>query len=122
MFTSPGVGLYSRKSENGLREWGKDKLRVHSGFLTLFHSSIELMDEREKLHNLLKECKGKIYITGHSLGGALATLCAYHFSDGYFQRAEDNEKVGKRIKLSRAEARMYRVTHGGLKKTTHTVI
>ena len=64
--------------------------RVHSGF----HRSIELFEESFKIHctnevdgfyhqlyETLQEEGTKVVLTGHSLGGALATLAACRFSD-----------------------------------------
>ena len=46
------------------------KIRVHSGFLATYKSV------REKIHEKIPENSCKIIITGHSLGGAAAILCA----------------------------------------------
>mgnify|MGYP000871412570 CR=1 FL=1 len=52
-------------------------IQVHKGFYNVYLSI------RDKLWNLFEANKDKInefYITGHSLGGALSTLCAFDFS------------------------------------------
>lgn len=50
--------------------WGT--IKIHDGFLSAYESIIA------ELHDALAKFVGKpIFITGHSLGGALAHLCAY---------------------------------------------
>ena len=48
------------------------EVQVHSGFIDAY------LDIRTQIHNHYKQHKDlpKVLITGHSLGGALATLCA----------------------------------------------
>ena len=64
-----GKAWRTKLSGEGWSKWGS----VHSGFHSAFESVSEL------LHTKLREYEGtdlKIWITGHSLGGALATLMA----------------------------------------------
>ncbi len=49
--------------------------KVHGGFLYAFQSAEKKLFS--KIQSLLMEDKYQIYITGHSLGAALATLCAF---------------------------------------------
>lgn len=48
------------------------KIRVHSGFITAYKSDVV----RKKIHQYITDDICNIQITGHSLGGALAILCA----------------------------------------------
>ncbi|NLK40205.1 MAG: lipase family protein [Clostridiales bacterium] len=48
------------------------KIRVHSGFINAYKSD----DVRLKIHKYITDDICNIQITGHSLGGALAVLCA----------------------------------------------
>jgi len=51
---------------------------VHSGFYKLY------MSIQEKLHEALKKYPSStLFITGHSLGGALANLCAYDLASSF---------------------------------------
>lgn len=50
--------------------------KIHKGF----YSSYKAM--KWQIEDILKECNTKhLWITGHSLGGALALVCAYDFAD-----------------------------------------
>lgn len=57
------------------------KIRVHSGFISAYKSE----NVRNKIHTFIKPDICNIQITGHSLGAALAVLCAvdlqYNFPD-----------------------------------------
>ncbi|RNF25623.1 putative lipase domain protein [Trypanosoma conorhini] len=64
---------------DALRNWGlKRRAKVHTGFLTMWLSLKEavLHTTKSYLSEHPEEVYG-VYCTGHSLGGALATLCAY---------------------------------------------
>jgi nuclear pore complex protein Nup85 len=54
-------------------------MMVHSGFLTAYDSVkvkvLRLVDQLTA--GATAEQPWEVYVTGHSLGGALATLCAY---------------------------------------------
>ena len=52
-----------------------DHSKVHEGFFEHFHKFRE--EVSEKIDKLLKHDFDKIIVCGHSLGGALATLCCY---------------------------------------------
>lgn len=49
----------------------KSKIRVHSGFVEAYHIIQDFIHAHIKMHK-----PETVIITGHSLGGALATLCA----------------------------------------------
>ncbi|MDF2859453.1 MAG: lipase-like isoform, partial [Neobacillus sp.] len=57
------------------------KIRVHTGFLNAYKSPAV----REAIHAMISSDTFQIMITGHSLGAALAVLCAvdleYHYPD-----------------------------------------
>ncbi|OSX76722.1 hypothetical protein BU14_0177s0003 [Porphyra umbilicalis] len=56
--------------------WGAKRPRVHSGFWTAYESvRTELLDDVRRC--LAEVPDRRVLITGHSLGGALATLCAF---------------------------------------------
>jgi len=61
------------------------KIRVHRGFYKAYHHECV----RNKIRYFLKPDIEKIYITGHSMGAALAMLCAvdlqYNFPDKYYE-------------------------------------
>eukprot|EP00798_Chlamydomonas_sp_ICE-L_P010792 gene10791-16939_t len=59
-----------------------DTISIHSGFLEAYDSV------RQPIFKLIDSITGsgengtwKVYVTGHSLGGALATVCAYELAD-----------------------------------------
>ena len=49
------------------------KVCVHRGFMSAYLSE----NVRERIHSLIKSGIDRVSITGHSLGAAMATLCAY---------------------------------------------
>ena len=56
----------------------KDKIWIHSGFYNQLHTDNIHLCLIAKVKSILKEHPNyKIYVTGHSLGGALATLFGY---------------------------------------------
>jgi predicted lipase len=61
------------------------KIRVHSGFIDAYQDS----NVRENIHKAVTDDISKICVTGHSLGAALAALCAldlqYNFSEKLFE-------------------------------------
>jgi len=70
-------GLYKHSSMDMVDPSGE--LLVHNGFLAAFDSV------RGRIFSIVRQITGgspewKIYTTGHSLGGTLATLCAYEMS------------------------------------------
>ena len=59
----------------------KDNIKVHKGFYNqLYNNGVydKLLLEVKEL--LIKNHEYSLYLTGHSLGGALATLCGFMFS------------------------------------------
>jgi predicted lipase len=77
------MSLFAKTSSDGLPNiWGLVfpgnwfDLRTHPGFQKAYDST------RNRVHQLLEMCTGgardwTVYVTGHSLGAAIATLCAY---------------------------------------------
>jgi pimeloyl-ACP methyl ester carboxylesterase len=51
-----------------------DKMRVHSGFLNAW------MSVRDRVLAAASSASGRVYVVGHSMGGALATLAAMEIS------------------------------------------
>lgn len=74
----------------------KSDIQVHKGFITAYKSV------REKIHNYINKISGisKIIVCGHSLGGALATLCAvdlqYNFNYNIECYPSGNPSVGNK--------------------------
>lgn len=76
------------------------KIKVHRGFLRCYKSVRDQILDYVKKH----ESKiGKIYVTGHSLGGALATLCSVDlhynfdiFKDKIYPYMSGNPAVGNK--------------------------
>lgn len=61
----------------------KSPIKVHAGFIESYKSI------REELHKRFKESKkDKVFITGHSLGGALTTLAAVDFEYNFNAKLE----------------------------------
>lgn len=59
----------------------RDKIWVHSGFYKQLHTNNIYQKIADKVSSLLNENQGyQIYITGHSLGAALATLFGFLYS------------------------------------------
>ncbi|SMN15831.1 Putative lipase [uncultured Candidatus Thioglobus sp.] len=56
----------------------EEKSKVESGFYQIYTSTEESCSPQDKVLNFLKarQIKGNIYVTGHSMGGALAVLNA----------------------------------------------
>lgn len=91
--------------------------KMHRGFASAY------MSVRERIHNYLKNhAASSLIITGHSLGGALATLCAvdvqYNFSnqvkniDIYTFGAPRVGNNGFRASFNRRVPNSYRFVHG----------
>lgn len=58
-------------------------VKMHSGFITAYLSA------RDEIHRFVSQQEAKYYrITGHSLGGALATLCAIDLQYNFGERIE----------------------------------
>ena len=59
----------------------KDNIYVHSGFYSQLHINNNFEKITEHVKQLLEEYpEYNLYITGHSLGAALATLYGYELS------------------------------------------
>jgi hypothetical protein len=90
--------------------------QMHRGFTAAY------MSVREKIHNYLRShAASSVTVTGHSLGGALATLCAvdvqYNFSnkvtiDIYTFGAPKVGNDGFRESFNRRVPNSYRFVHG----------
>ena len=83
--TTPAVfdversGLLASHMGADCGDWASDELLVHRGFLEAYDSvRATLFSLAEKITS--KSSDWTIYLTGHSLGGALATLCAYEMA------------------------------------------
>lgn len=69
-FTYPLVNAIQLNNyENGIQ--------VHKGFYEVY---IQIRQQIWNLYNKFKDKIKEIYITGHSLGGALSTICAFDFA------------------------------------------
>ncbi len=89
---------------------------MHRGFVTAYFAV------RAQLHDYLKSSTvSRVVVTGHSLGGALATLCAvdlqYNFADkvtieAYTYGAPSVGNDGFRTSYNRRVPNSYRVVHG----------
>jgi len=62
-----------------IRNHGGKKIGVHSGFYNYLHDHMQALSILSRVRQLIDTtCKGySVYCTGHSLGGALATLMAF---------------------------------------------
>jgi hypothetical protein len=61
---------------------GGPYVQVHRGFKTVYDSMRLLV--RIQLQQAMRDGPGQVFVTGHSLGGALATLCAFDLAhNGY---------------------------------------
>jgi hypothetical protein len=74
----------------------KDGELVHVGFLNAFNSIKDYLDK--VIENSFRKIGGinkikNIVICGHSLGGALATLTAYHFCEKYLDLKDKVQKI-----------------------------
>jgi predicted lipase len=84
VFTSPSHNIIAFRGTNRLAEMITDAIvlqtdypttgygKIHDGFLDLYQSLAQQVQEAAKTFNPTLPC----YVTGHSLGGALATLAA----------------------------------------------
>lgn len=119
------------------KEYGEGPLFAHAGFLRAFqavwgsalpNSIRSLMKESQWvgprgvsdiIHDKLRGQQIPLFVTGHSLGGAIATLAAYHaithHPDVYLYTFGSprvaNRLLGKKIS-SRLQGRSYRCVHG----------
>lgn len=92
--------LISFRGTDSLKDWKTDfkfwkkripygnsqsKIRVHSGFIDAYQDECV----RDQIHKVITDNISSIYVTGHSLGAALATLCAldlqYNFPDKFYE-------------------------------------
>ena len=80
--------------------WGK-KSKVHQGFSKAFDGTRRALHSKE-IWSRLKTTKKQLYLVGHSLGGAIATLVGYHFPNAivytFGAPAVGNEEFTKQIK------------------------
>lgn len=77
----------------------------HEGFYIEY---MKLHDKiKDKVKNLLQRSKRELYICGHSLGGAIATICAVHFP----LEATALYTYGSPRALSRSRAKEFCVQH-----------
>ncbi|MFX0116099.1 MAG: lipase family protein [Candidatus Hodarchaeota archaeon] len=63
--------------------------RVHSGFLKAYRSVRSTMHEKVLEYVSGRPNDAKVFVTGHSLGGALATLCALDLQEMFIKKNLD---------------------------------
>jgi len=74
-FWKTNTPTYFRKNK---KLWNNPKIKIHAGFAEQYKAIFPTIINKVKHH----DNKG-IIISGHSLGGALATICAYDLSLNY---------------------------------------
>jgi len=85
-----------RSSENNVASTDEEKPQVHSGFLRAYKSTRKrVIDTVEQAISVSPEKEWRVYVTGHSLGGALATLMSYELAT-YYQKRKD---IAKDVKV-----------------------
>jgi triacylglycerol lipase len=111
-------------------EESRSGAKMHRGFASAY------MSVRKQIHNYLNRAASNVTVTGHSLGGALATLCAvdiqYNFSnkvavDIYTFGAPRVGNNGFRESFNRRVPNSYRFVYGmdivpALPRPWHTVM
>jgi hypothetical protein len=93
---SSSVNDFLRDSNIRKVKFLKEGELVHVGFLNAFNSIKDYLDK--VIDNSFKKIGGidkikNIVICGHSLGGALSTLTAYHFCEKYPELREKVQKI-----------------------------
>uniref|UniRef100_A0A6C0CH07 Fungal lipase-type domain-containing protein n=1 Tax=viral metagenome TaxID=1070528 RepID=A0A6C0CH07_9ZZZZ len=69
--------------------WSGDPIKVHEGYYKIYSS---IQDEIHKWWQENRGGKTNLFITGHSLGGAVSTLCAFDFA-AMFRRLGDTTVI-----------------------------
>lgn len=93
---SSSLNDFLRDSNLRKVKFRKEGELVHVGFLNAFNSIKDYLDK--VIENSFKKIGGidkikNILICGHSLGGALSTLTAYHFSEKYPDLKDKVQKI-----------------------------
>ena len=79
----------------------------HRGFYTEYVKLHTIL--KDKVEDLLKKGERKVYICGHSLGGAMATICAAHYSS----------EAGSPFNTAIGRAQMELYTYGSPRVLSH---